>query len=299
MRKALLSFLLLATIAASAQKKTVVYFRTAESTLLPAACATLDSLSASLVNEGKYHLRIDGYCDSNGTHLRNIVLGEKRAVAVYNYLRQHGITADSMTTAGHAESNPAAPGPDSISKARNRRVEILSFLPAPAPPREVKKQPSNPDTDSNKPKTPKEVMRTEALESAPGQATLSSRLDTFPSFANLEVGQKLILKNLNFVNNSAVLLRESIPSIFALLKCMKDNPTLEIKLSGHVCCMPDMDLSIARAKFVYDYLVRKGINPYRMTFEGFSNLFPLLPNDDIDPYAAKVNRRVEITIVNK
>ena len=124
-------------------------------------------------------------------------------------------------------------------------------------------------------------------------------MDTFPSFANLEVGQKLILKNLNFVNNSAVLLQESVPSIFALLKCMKENPTLEIKLSGHVCCMPDMGLSVARAKFVNDYLVRKGIDPARITYEGFSNLFPLLPDDDIDPYAAKVNRRVEITIVNK
>ena len=290
MRKALLSFLVLASIAASAQRKTVVYFRTAESNLLPAARVTLDSLAASVSSAGKYHLWIDGYCDSNGTHPNNTVLGKNRALAVFNYLRQHGIGADSMTTEGHAESDPVASGPDSASKARNRRVEILCLLPTPAAPREIKKQTSNPDTSASHRRAPD--PRTSAQKQ-------SSMVDTLPSFANLEVGQKLILKSLNFVNNSAMLLQESIPSIFALLKCMKENPTLEIKLSGHVCCMPDMGLSVARAKFVNDYLVRKGIDQARITYEGFSNLFPLLPDDDIDPYAAKVNRRVEITIVNK
>ena len=80
---------------------------------------------------------------------------------------------------------------------------------------------------------------------------------------------------------------------------MRDNPALEIKLSGHVCCSSDMALSVARARFVYDYLVKNDIDPGRMTYEGFSNTVQLLPNDEIDTYAAKVNRRVEITIMHK
>lgn len=271
MRKTFVSILLLATIVASAQMKTVVYFNSSESTLLPAARNTLDSLALALNKSGRYHLTIDGYCDSAGTHPGNLILGRDRAASVFDYLKKQGIAADSMSRNGHAESNPAAPGNDPASRAKNRRVEILAYLPAPASPVREKGQRS------------KQPLK----------------FDTIPAIANLKVGQKLVLKNLNFENNTAILLPESISSIYALLKCMRDNPALEIKLSGHVCCSSDMALSVARARFVYDYLVKNDIDSGRMTHEGFSNTVPLLPNDEIDAYAAKVNRRVEITIMHK
>ena len=49
------------------------------------------------------------------------------------------------------------------------------------------------------------------------------------------------------------------------------------------------NLSVARAKFVYNYFVKKGISPKRMKYVGLRRLFPL----GGDP---KEDRRVEILI---
>jgi outer membrane protein OmpA-like peptidoglycan-associated protein len=246
-------------MAGYAQKKAIVYFNPAESTLLPAARQTLDSLALALKNTGRYRLAIHGFCDSTGDHAGNVALGKARAMSVYHYLMDRGLSGDSMITKGFAESHPAAKGNDDASYAKNRRVEIT-------------------------------------MREAAGHQT---KFDINTSIEDLMVGQKLVLKDLNFINDKAVLLPESVPTIKLLLQYMLDNPTLEIKLTGHVCCTDDMELSVMRAKFVNDYLVHNGVDPSRMTYEGLSNTDPLMPNDYKDQQAAKVNRRVEITIVNK
>ena len=51
------------------------------------------------------------------------------------------------------------------------------------------------------------------------------------------------------------------------------------------------NLSIARAKFVYDFLAEKGISKKRMSYEGLAHKFPLGGSEDKD-------RRVEILILS-
>ena len=51
------------------------------------------------------------------------------------------------------------------------------------------------------------------------------------------------------------------------------------------------NLSVARAKYVYDYFIEKGIDKSRMSYEGLAHSFPLGGSDD-------KNRRVEILIVS-
>ena len=51
------------------------------------------------------------------------------------------------------------------------------------------------------------------------------------------------------------------------------------------------NLSIARAKFVYDFLLEKGISKERMSYEGLAHKFPLGGSEDKD-------RRVEILILS-
>jgi hypothetical protein len=52
---------------------------------------------------------------------------------------------------------------------------------------------------------------------------------------------------------------------------MKEHPGLKLEIDGFVCCMPEtmdgwdietkkQDLSVQRAKYVYDYLARRGID---------------------------------------
>jgi outer membrane protein OmpA-like peptidoglycan-associated protein len=91
---------------------------------------------------------------------------------------------------------------------------------------------------------------------------------------------------------------------------LKDHPTYKIELDGHVCCQPEWDLtdaldfdsgdnhlSLNRAKAVYDYLVRNGIDASRLSYKGFGGRFHLVPENTEED--ALKNRRVEIRIIGK
>ena len=88
---------------------------------------------------------------------------------------------------------------------------------------------------------------------------------------------------------------ESIPVLKDLLKLMNDNPGLEVEIGGHVCCGPSMELSVLRAKRVYDYLVENGIAKKRLTYKGYSFDKPIAKEDTEE--GKMLNRRVEITVL--
>jgi len=293
MRKALLSIcLLIASVVVFGQGKTVVYFDASSGVLDAYSKKALDTLVPVLKKEGRYKLHINGYCDCNGTHPSDTALANDRANSVANYLKEKGIPEDKMTITGHAELTPASEDSDPIGKSKNRRTEILITFLNPRPVKHidtpvVKK---HIDTASVKPVNPPVIKVVKTPTPLPDPAS---------SLEGMKVGQKLSIKKINFVNGRATVLPESMPALEQLLKYMQDNPTLEIKLSGYVCCTPDMAMSVARAKAVYDYLVKNNISFTRISYEGFSNKVPILPNDNDDSIAAKINRRVEVTIMKK
>jgi outer membrane protein OmpA-like peptidoglycan-associated protein len=57
-------------------------------------------------------------------------------------------------------------------------------------------------------------------------------------------------------------------------------------------------LSTNRAKRVYDYLLKKGINKNRMTYQGYGGTKPLVRFEK-DSEDANKNRRVEIKVIKK
>ena len=58
-----------------------------------------------------------------------------------------------------------------------------------------------------------------------------------------------------------------------IVKILKDNPTMEIELSSHTDCRSgaryNMWLSAKRAEAAVNYIIRQGINPYRMVAAGY------------------------------
>lgn len=68
-------------------------------------------------------VEVDGYTDSTGPDNYNMMLSEKRAKAVMNYLvNSVGISADRLTAVGYGETNPAFPNDTKENRAKNRRV---------------------------------------------------------------------------------------------------------------------------------------------------------------------------------
>ena len=65
-----------------------------------------------------------GHTDNVGDKKRNFTLSKERAEAVSQYLIQHGIEANRLTSEGKGDSEPIARNDNPEDRALNRRVEV-------------------------------------------------------------------------------------------------------------------------------------------------------------------------------
>ncbi|MES2425949.1 MAG: OmpA family protein [Bacteroidota bacterium] len=117
----------------------------------------------------------------------------------------------------------------------------------------------------------------------------------------IEVGNKVILKNIFFDTNKYNLKPESRSELQKMLEFLALNPTIHIEISGHTDNVGNDELnqtlSENRAKSVYDYLLSGKVDPARMVFKGYGKTQPIAPNDNDDNRAK--NRRTEFKITAK
>ena len=71
-------------------------------------------------------LLIEGHCDERGTPEYNLALGERRAVAVRNYLVSLGIPKGVLSTVSFGEERPLDPGHTEEAWAKNRRAHFVT-----------------------------------------------------------------------------------------------------------------------------------------------------------------------------
>lgn len=124
----------------------------------------------------------------------------------------------------------------------------------------------------------------------------------------LNKGESMAIEGLSFVPGRHLILKSAVPVLQKLLKTLTDNPNIKIEIQGHVCCTDDADgldydtkqrnLSEARAKAIYEYLVAKGISADRLNYKGFGHSRPKEIIEDT-PEKEQANRRVEIMVVEK
>jgi len=70
-------------------------------------------------------LKIEGHCDERGTQAYNLVLGEKRAKAVRNYLAELGVGADRLAVVSYGKERPFCQEHDESCYQQNRRGHIV------------------------------------------------------------------------------------------------------------------------------------------------------------------------------
>ncbi len=85
---------------------------------------SLNALAELLVKKPNYGLRIEGHTDNVGTDANNLILSQKRATAVKNYLEKHGVDASKLDAIGYGASRPIADNDTPAGKQKNRRVEM-------------------------------------------------------------------------------------------------------------------------------------------------------------------------------
>ncbi|MDC0339077.1 OmpA family protein [Flavobacteriales bacterium] len=128
---------------------------------------------------------------------------------------------------------------------------------------------------------------------------------TFPDPINvilpeLKKGKNIVLNNINFFGGSPSALPASIPTFKRILKLMKRNKSLRIRIDGHTNGCPggtavSQDLSLARALTVKSFLIKKGIDAERITVKGFNCTQMLFPSTGTEEEQS-LNRRVEILV---
>ena len=68
---------------------------------------------------------IEGHTDDRGTREYNLALGERRAVAVKNYLISRGVDADRIRVISYGKERPAMVGANEAAWSQNRRAVTL------------------------------------------------------------------------------------------------------------------------------------------------------------------------------
>jgi OOP family OmpA-OmpF porin len=105
-----------------------------------------------------------------------------------------------------------------------------------------------------------------------------------------------IIENILFDYNKSVIKTKYYPDLDAVVEILKQNPYLNIEIQGHTCNIGskkyNKGLSERRAKSVYDYFVKKGIDPRRLSKIGYWFSRPAASNSTEE--GRVLNRRVEL-----
>jgi outer membrane protein OmpA-like peptidoglycan-associated protein len=204
-------------------------------------------------------IKLLGYCDSIDTKNYNRKLAERRIDNVQLLLEKSGVKFSR-------DLEKVAYGKEFIQskvQAENRRVTIFYIEPS--------------------------VL--------PIESELTKKIK------NSKVGDIIPLPNIYFFNNSARIVPKSQPTLFDLRCALEENPKLKIEIQGHICCQLESggpaDVSSARARAIYNYLLRNKIDKKRMTFKGYGISRPIHPIPEKNVQEEDENRRVEILIVEK
>lgn len=224
-------------------------------------------------------ITIYGYCDDRGSDAYNNALSQRRADAIKSKFVEKGVSDSIISNAdgkGELLLTRLDDVTNEVQRTLNRKVEIIVSL----------RQPPKPAIDTSV------VAKEEMVVEIPPK--YKSYTDTIVK------GDKILLENILFKTNYSYIQGKSYTHLRALAKYLKENPQLIFKIQGHVCCVDHgrdgvdlktgkRNLSLARAKFVYNYLAKNGVDKKRMRYEGFGSRYPLGGNTQLD-------KRVEILV---
>ncbi|MCH4552162.1 OmpA family protein [Aestuariibaculum lutulentum] len=255
-----------------------VYFDTDKYEVIPTEENRLLLFISGLADVDIESIAIFGFCDDVGADSYNLKLSKQRAEAIKAMLSNHEISENVITNVdGKGEVLLKIVNETNVSKIRglNRKVEIIIN---PKPPILRKKE-------EEKIEIPIEEKPLETAEVIKGE---------------LKVGDKIRFENILFKTGYSIINPESKKTLNDIAEALVEREEIYFTIQGHVCCTQfsrdaidrktkQRNLSVARAKFVYDYFVKKGVDKKRMRYLGMRRKFPL----GGDP---KFDRRVEIVI---
>jgi outer membrane protein OmpA-like peptidoglycan-associated protein len=236
------------------------------------ATASYDLDSIEMTKAKKYFKLIDkfnltkieiyGFADSDGNEKANLKLSQNRINTLADLLKEKGHDVEQKMEA-KGEENPVYKN-DTDEKFKNRRVEVIAYF-------------------TNKKKNKSTKVK---------QALVVINEEKKISIDDFKTGTTISLPSLQFYGGTTNFLPGAEDVLKNVIPILISNPTLKIKIKGHVCCKNDLKLSILRAQVVYDYLIKYGVDKEMLKYRGYSNSKPGFGNVS-DPR----NRRVELMVL--
>lgn len=101
-----------------------IFFETAKWDLKPESTIELDKLVALLKANPTLPLEISGHTDDVGKDADNLLLSQKRAKAVVDYLAQKGVNILKIKAEGYGKTLPYLPNISDENRKLNRRIEV-------------------------------------------------------------------------------------------------------------------------------------------------------------------------------
>lgn len=102
-----------------------ILFEVNKAELKPGAMRNLYQLAEFARQNPTRNMLIEGHTDSTGAESYNLDLSQRRADAVGNFLIDHGVSPERITTRGYGQAYPIAPNDTATGRQQNRRVEVV------------------------------------------------------------------------------------------------------------------------------------------------------------------------------
>lgn len=214
-------------------------------------------------------IQIYGYCDDRGKDEYNFVLSTNRATTVKNKLIERGIKSKIIITLegkGRIMLDEDLQTDIPEARSKNRRVDVVVNYKS---------------------------ITIENLK-IPGVYSTVKK-DAVP-------GDRIYLEKVLFERGSSQLTVQAKKELDKIALLLLKFKNIQFEVQGHVCCTPTYhreaidretkkrELSVNRAKRVFNYLFKKGISNSRMTYRGYGNTQSLKQGSALD-------RRVELLIL--
>jgi SH3 domain-containing YSC84-like protein 1 len=102
-----------------------VHFETGRADLTPDSEPALNNAVNALKDHPDWRIRVEGFTDNRGSKEVNDKLSSDRAEAVANWLADHGVDHDRLSSKGCGDRRPVASNSTPEGRAKNRRVELV------------------------------------------------------------------------------------------------------------------------------------------------------------------------------
>ncbi|MGJ8591481.1 MAG: OmpA family protein [Aquaticitalea sp.] len=270
MKTILFVFLLFVqTVLAQKELTHEVYFESDMSEVPETEHTKLLAFLSEIENLDIETISIYGFCDDRGSHDYNLKLSNDRANNIRAIFSNNEFDESVIINAdGKGEVLLKLVKEENVDKIRglNRKVQIIVKQVFP----------------------PKPEVKTKSIDAAKALS------------GDIKAGDNIVLENILFKTGYSYLMPESVKTLEDIAKVMIKRDDIYFTIQGHVCCTQNgrdaldrktkkRNLSQARAKYIYDYMAKKGVDKKRMKFVGMRRKFPL----GGEP---KYDRRVEILV---